>query len=177
MTSNSTVFNVRDDLYGQKPRLLCWGRNRGRVGRITRIAQPLEDQVRVHRITPRHLCHRNTRRSSLEADRTLLLIRPKPLRPTRHVITIVSTINGGHYPALSARGSAVTPDVCGRPLGCKRKLGHGRACDQVRSCVRPRRCGLSCAAGLYGDMQIRTSSLTRARWRSVRNAGSPDPVS
>jgi hypothetical protein len=25
--------------------------------------------------------------------------------------------------------------------------------DQVRSCVRPRRCGLSCAAGLYGDMQ------------------------
>ena len=67
--------------------------------------------------------------------------------------------------------------VCGRPLGCKRNLGHGRACDQLRSCVRPRRCGLSCAAGLYGDMQVRTSSLTRARWRSVRNAGSPDSVS
>jgi hypothetical protein len=52
-----------------------------------------------------------------------------------------------------------------------------RACDQVRSCVQPRSCGLSCAAGLYGDMQVRTSSLTRARWRIVRNDGSPDPVS
>lgn len=69
------------------------------------------------------------------------------------------------------------PDVCGRPLGCKRNLGSVWACDQVRSCVRPRRCGLSCAAGLYGDMQVGTSSLTRAQRRSVRNAGLPDPVS
>src|SRR5690606_32745466 len=40
----------------------------------------------------------------------LLLIRPEPLCPTRHAITIVSTINSGHYPALSCRGRAVRPD-------------------------------------------------------------------
>jgi len=51
------------------------------------------------------------RRRRLEADRPLLLIRPKPLRPTRHAITMVSTIDGGHYPALSARGRAVRPDA------------------------------------------------------------------
>ena len=68
-------------------------------------------------------------------------------------------------------------DVCGRPLGCKRYLRLDRACDQVRSCVRPQRCGRSYAAGPYGDMQVGTSSLTRARWRAVRNDGSPDPVS
>lgn len=102
---------LRDDLYGQKARLLCWGRNRGGVRRITGIAQPLEDQVRVHRVAPRHLSHRNARRRRLETDRTLLLIRPKSLRPTRHAITIVSTIDGGHYPALCARGRAVRPDA------------------------------------------------------------------
>jgi hypothetical protein len=72
----------------------------------------------------------------------------------------------------------VPPDsVCGRPSGCKRNLGYGWACDQVRSCVRPRRCGLSCAAGLYGDMQVGTSSLTRAQWRRAVKDGSSDPVS
>ena len=34
-----------------------------------------------------------------------------PLRPTRHAITIVSTIDGGHYPPLSTRGRAVRPDA------------------------------------------------------------------
>ncbi|WP_164901620.1 tape measure protein (plasmid) [Paracoccus denitrificans] len=38
---------LRDDLYRQKARRLCWGRSRGGVRRITGIAQPLEDQVRV----------------------------------------------------------------------------------------------------------------------------------
>src|SRR5690606_28939278 len=50
------------------------------------------------------------RRHRLETDRALLLIRPQPLRPTRHAITIESTIDGGHYPALSPRGRAVTPN-------------------------------------------------------------------
>src|SRR5690606_693775 len=104
---------LRDDLYGQKPRLLCWARNRGGVRRITGIAQPLEDQVRVHRVAPRHLSHGNARRRRLETDRTLLLIRPKSLRPTRHAITIVSAIYGGHDPPLSTRGSAVRPDAYG----------------------------------------------------------------
>ncbi|MFC3527444.1 hypothetical protein ACFOMH_04605, partial [Paracoccus mangrovi] len=30
---------------------------------------------------------------------------------TRHAITIVSTIDGGHYPPLSPRGRAVRPDA------------------------------------------------------------------
>ncbi len=54
---------------------------------------------------------------------------------------------------------------------------HDRACDQVQSCVRPRSCGLSNAAGPYGDMQIGSSSDTRARWHIVRNDGFPNLVS
>ena len=50
-------------------------------------------------------------RHRLETDRPLLLVRPEPLRPTRQVITVVSTINGGHYPPLSPRGRAVRPDA------------------------------------------------------------------
>lgn len=102
--------DLRDDLYGQKARLLWRGQSRGGVRREPGIAQPREDQIRVHRVAPRHLGHRNTRRSCLEADRPLLIIRPKPLRPTRHAITIVSTIDSGHYPALSPCGRAVRPD-------------------------------------------------------------------
>ena len=63
------------------------------------------------------------------------------------------------------------------PLDANVFFGDGGACGQVRSCVRPLRCGFPNAAGPYGDMQIGTISLTRARWRIVRNAGSPDPVS
>jgi hypothetical protein len=88
----------------------------------------------------------------------------------------MSAIQSGHYLTHAMPGRAVGPDVCGRPLDASASW-RVRACDQVRSCVRPRSCGLSCAAGLYGDMQVRTSSLTRARWRIVRNDGSPDPVS
>jgi hypothetical protein len=102
---------LRDNLYGQKARLLRPGQSQARVRRITGIAQPLEDQIGIHSVAPRHLCHRNTRRSRLETDRPLLLVGPKPLRPTRHAITIVSTIDGGHYPPLSARGRAVRPDA------------------------------------------------------------------
>ena len=102
---------LRDNLYRQKARLFWKGRSRGGVRRITGIAQPLEDQVRVYRVAPGNLGHGNTRRSRLEADRPLLLVRPEPLRPTRHDITIVSTIDGGHYPPLSPRGRAVRTDA------------------------------------------------------------------
>ena len=40
--------------------------------------------------------HGNARRSRLQTDRPLLLIRPKPSRPPRHARTLVSTIVGGH---------------------------------------------------------------------------------
>lgn len=72
---------------------------------------PLEDQVRIKNVAPRHLGHRNTGCSGLEAVRPLLLVCPKPPRPTRHAITIVSTIYGGHYQHLSPRGRAVRPDA------------------------------------------------------------------
>jgi hypothetical protein len=78
---------------------------------ILRIAQPFEDQVRVHGIAERHLSHRNAGRCRLQADRSLLLIRPKPPRPPRHARTLVSTLVGGHYPAPSARGRAVRSDA------------------------------------------------------------------
>ena len=87
---------------------------RGGVGlarRKARIAQPSKNQVGIHRKPPRHLRYRNVRRRRLQADRPLLIVRPKPLHPTRHAITIVSTIDRGHYPALSARGRAVRPDA------------------------------------------------------------------
>jgi hypothetical protein len=101
---------LRDDLHRQKARTLRQTRRWHRVRRIARIAPPFEDQVGIHRVAQRHLRNRHTRCRRLKADRPLLLIRPKPLRPTRHAITIVSTIDSGHYPALSARGSAVRPD-------------------------------------------------------------------
>jgi transposase len=43
-----------------------------------------EDHVRVHRVAPRNLRDGNARRRRLKADRPLFLVRPKPLRPTRH---------------------------------------------------------------------------------------------
>jgi len=55
-----------------------------RFRRISRIAQPLEDYVRAHRMAPRHMHHRDTRRRRVSADRPLLLAPPKPLRLTRH---------------------------------------------------------------------------------------------
>src|SRR6056297_3019474 len=61
--------------------------------RIARVAQPLEDQVGVHRVTLCYTRNRHSRCRRLQTDRTLLLVRPKPLRPTRHQATIVSTIS------------------------------------------------------------------------------------
>ena len=81
-------------------------------GRIKGIAQPFEDQVRVHRVAPRHLSHGNARRRRLQADRPLLPVRSTPLHPTRHAVTILSTIVGGHDQPLSPRGRAVRPDAC-----------------------------------------------------------------
>lgn len=101
---------LRDDLYRQKARLLCREGDRGGVRRITGIAQPLQDQIGIHRVAPRHLSHGDARRRRLETDRPLLLVCPEPLRPTRHDITIVSTIVCGHYPLRSGTGRAVSPD-------------------------------------------------------------------
>ena len=44
-----------------------------------RIAKPFVDQIGVHCVTPRNLRNRNSRSQRLHADRTLLIIRPKPL--------------------------------------------------------------------------------------------------
>jgi hypothetical protein len=59
-------------------------RNHLGIRRISRVAQPFEDHIGVHRVASCNLCHRNTRRSRLKADQPLLFIRPKPLRSTRH---------------------------------------------------------------------------------------------
>ncbi len=75
------------------------------------IAQPLEHHVGVRRITARYLRNRNARSRRLQADRPLLFVRPKPLCPTRHARTIVSTIYSGHYLPRSPRGRAVRPDA------------------------------------------------------------------
>ena len=55
-----------------------------RVGRKARVMQPFEDQIRIHRIPARDLRDRYARRHRLKTDRPLLLVRPKPLRSTRH---------------------------------------------------------------------------------------------
>jgi len=49
--------------------------------------------VCVHRVAPRDLRDGNARRRRLKADRPLLLVRPKPLRPTRH-----QTLHSARYP-------------------------------------------------------------------------------
>lgn len=41
-------------------------------------AKPREDQIRMHRIPPRHLRHGDARRVCLTADRAFLLVRPEP---------------------------------------------------------------------------------------------------
>ena len=49
------------------------------------ISQPFVDQVRVQSVPPRHLRNRYTWRPRLQADRALLLNRPKPMLATlRH---------------------------------------------------------------------------------------------
>jgi len=73
---------VINDLDRQKARLDL--RNGIRFRRKARITQSLEDQVRVHRISARHLGNRYVRGRRLKTDRPLLLVRPKPLRSTRH---------------------------------------------------------------------------------------------
>lgn len=99
------------DLHWQKPCLRRRGRKQRWVRRIAPVTQPSEDQIGIHRIALRNLSNRNTRCRRLETDRPLLFIRPKPLRPPRHAITKVPTIDHGHYPTLSTRGSAVRPDA------------------------------------------------------------------
>jgi hypothetical protein len=99
---------LRDDLHRQKARPLRQTGRCRRVRPIPRIAPLFEDQVGIHGVEQRHLINRQTRCRRREADPPLLLIHPKPLRPTRHAITIVSIVDGGHYPELSAGGSAVS---------------------------------------------------------------------
>src|SRR5690606_18498236 len=85
-----------------------------------------EDQVRVHRVAKRHLSNGNAGRRRLQADRPLLLIRPKPPCPPRHACTLVSTIVGGHYPALSPHGRAVSPDAYDDYRGLAKPLERRR---------------------------------------------------
>jgi hypothetical protein len=104
------LSRIRDGRHRQKAQTgFLWSRSG--PGPILGIAQPLEDQLRIHRVTKRHLIHGNARRRRLQSDRPLLLTRPKPSRPPLHARTLVSTIIGGHYPAPSARGKAVRPDA------------------------------------------------------------------
>ena len=96
------------DLHGQEGRA---SRHSRCLRGITRIAQPLEHHVGFRRITARYLRNRNAWSRRLQADRPLLFVRPKPLCPTRHARTIVSTIYSGHYLPRSPRGRAVRPDA------------------------------------------------------------------
>ena len=83
------VHGPIDDLDGKETGCiqLCRG-----LRRVAGVAQPLEDQVGIHRVTLRHPRNRRARCRRLQTDRPLLLVRPKPLRPTRYHALIVSTI-------------------------------------------------------------------------------------
>ena len=61
-----------------------------------------------HRVAARDLSNGRARSRPLKTDRPLLLVRPEPLRPTRHRRPIVSTIHSGHYRSLLERGRAIT---------------------------------------------------------------------
>ncbi len=89
-----------------------------RVGRKARVMQPFEDQIRIHRIPARDLRDRYARRHRLKTDRPLLLVRPKPLRSTRHpkprsvhypwwTLSVVDTIRPLHG-AAERSGRTVT---------------------------------------------------------------------
>lgn len=58
---------------------------------VGRFDQGLGDRCGL---APRHLMYRNAGLHSLEADRPLLMVHPKPLHLTRQAITIVSLIDG-----------------------------------------------------------------------------------
>jgi hypothetical protein len=62
---------------------------------------------------------------------------------------------------------------CGCRPECKSFLAV-MCCDRVRSSVRPQRCGLSGAAGRYGDLRIRSKSCSRAL-SSKSCTGLPNP--
>ena len=117
-------LRLRDDLHQQKAQSRFVS-SRPRLGPILGVAQPLEDQVGVHCIAARYMRNGNARRRRLQADRTLLLSRPKPSRPPRHAWTVVSTIDGGHYPALSCRGGAVMLDGYARSAASASATGSG----------------------------------------------------
>ena len=52
--------------------------------RFAPVLQPIENKVRIHRITPRHLRNRHTRRHRLRTNLALLFVSPKPLLPPAH---------------------------------------------------------------------------------------------
>lgn len=70
-----------NDLDGKKTRRI-WLRQGPR--RITRVAQPLKDQVGVQRVMLCDTRNRHARCRRLQTDRPLLLIGAKPLPPTGH---------------------------------------------------------------------------------------------
>lgn len=75
------------------------------------------------------------------------------LRPTRHAITIVSTVDGGHYPALSPRGRAVRPDAYAVFVGAS-----GYSGGALVGCVISR----TDEGGLGGGVAVRQMVCARA---------------
>ncbi len=67
---------LRDNLYGQKARLLRPGQSQARVRRITGIAQPLEDQIGIHQrsaappVPPKHPAQPSGNRSTASPRRS-----------------------------------------------------------------------------------------------------------
>ena len=95
-----------------------------RVGRKARVMQPFEDQIRIHRIPARDLRDRYARRHRLKTDRPLLLVRPKPLRSTRH-----TKPRSVHYPwwTLSDPSTARQSGQAGR---LPKEVRHARSIAQ-----------------------------------------------
>lgn len=149
--------DILHDLDRQKLHALRRAPARQRRGRKASITQPFEDQVRVDRVTPRDLSNRNARSRRLKADRPLLLVRPEPLRPTRHASTIVSTIQSGHYRSLPEPGRAVRPDAYRSYRSGPQTGRRLRATRAAMACRKP------CAARDHreaGACRIRQPSAT-----------------
>ncbi|SPJ25522.1 hypothetical protein PAA8504_03373 [Palleronia abyssalis] len=79
-----------------------------------RAAQPLEDQVGIHRAALHHPRHRHIRCRRLQTDRPLLLIRPKTLCRTRHHVLIVAAEQRCRRPTPRLAFQIVFPSNLGR---------------------------------------------------------------
>jgi len=120
------------------------------------------------------MCHRNAGCSRMETDRPLLFVRPKPLRPTRHAITIVSTIDRWTLSrTLKPRQGSQTGRVW-TPLqmqGVFWRFGRVIWFRRVSGLVMR----LSVRRRPLWSQGIRSRALTRARG-AVRSDGLPNPA-